>query len=166
MIDIGGGDSRVVDTLVSRGLTCLSVLDISGAALARARARLGPSAAAVKWVEADVTSEWRSDPVDIWHDRAVFHFLTNAEDRASYLTRARQQIRPGGHLVLATFAADGPAKCSGLPVVRYSPSDLAAEVGASFALETSENERHLTPSGVIQSFTFAVFRSRGAEGLG
>jgi SAM-dependent methyltransferase len=155
-----------VDRLVSRGLTCLSVLDISAAALARAKARLGPAAAGVRWIEADVTGEWRSDPVDVWHDRAVFHFLTDAEDRSRYLTRARQQIKPGGRLILATFAPDGPARCSGLPVLRYTPTELAAELGASFALERSLNERHVTPSGSVQSFTFAVFRSRGAEGHG
>ena len=158
MIDIGGGDSRLVDRLLSRGATCLSVLDISGAALARAKARVGSAAARVNWIEADVTSDWRSDPVEIWHDRAVFHFLTDPEDRSLYLTRARRQIMPGGHLVLATFAPDGPVKCSGLPVRRYSPTELAGELGASFRLEATENERHVTPAGSIQSFTFAVFR--------
>jgi hypothetical protein len=136
----------------------VSVLDVSGAALARDRRRLGTAANRVRWIDADVTSNWISEPVDFWHDRAVFHFLTEAGDRARYVERARNLIRPGGHLVLAAFAPAGPTKCSGLPVVRYDAVGLAAELGSSFTLEHAIEESHTTPVGAIQPFTYAVFR--------
>lgn len=151
-----------MDRLVARGLACVSVLDVSGAALARAKARLGRSASRVRWIEADVTSRWLIDPVDVWHDRAVFHFLTDEEDRSRYLEHARRHIRPGGHLMLATFGSNGPTTCSGLPVVRYDAAGLAAELGPSFALVSSTDESHATPAGPLQPFTYALFRVRDA----
>ena len=161
MIDIGGGDSRLVDRLVTRGLSCVSVLDLSVAALARAKARLGPSADRVRWIEADVTSRWFTDPVDVWHDRAVFHFLIDEKDRAQYTEQARRHIKPGGHLLLATFSSNGPTKCSGLPVVRYDTAGLAAELGSSFALARTIDHLHTTPAGLTQPFTYALFRLLG-----
>jgi SAM-dependent methyltransferase len=152
-----------VDRLLARGLTCLSVLDVSGAALARATRRLGAEAGVVCWIEADVTSNWQSTAVDIWHDRAVFHFLIDADDRACYLERARRLIRPGGHLVMATFAADGPSQCSGLPVRRYDVAGLADELGPSFPLVRSITHSHTTPAGRSQPFTYALFRFDGPQ---
>ena len=158
MIDVGGGDSRLVDHLVVRGVRCVTVLDISGAALARAKTRLGEKQHAVRWIEADVTSGWPPEPVDIWHDRAVFHFLTDAEDRARYLTGLRQAVKPGGNVIIATFALDGPTKCSGLPVMRYSAETMGAELGPGFALADAVTEGHRTPAGIMQSFCYGWFR--------
>ena len=137
VIDVGGGDSRVVDELLAKGLTCLAVLDISGAALGRAKARIGAPAAALTWIEADVTGEWSLSPVDIWHDRAVFHFLTALKDRECYIECARRTLKPQGTMIVATFAVDGPKMCSGLPVMRYSPETLASELGHDFTLVES-----------------------------
>jgi cyclopropane fatty-acyl-phospholipid synthase-like methyltransferase len=159
VIDIGAGDSRLVDVLVNRRLEHITVLDVSGAALARARARLGAAAAHVKWVEADVTgADWHVDPVDIWHDRAVFHFLTDPADRERYIERASSTIVPGGALIMGTFALDGPSQCSGLPVCRYSAETLAATLGPSFTLLEQVHEMHHTPAGVPQSFQWCRFR--------
>lgn len=158
MIDVGGGDSRLVDHLVARGVRCVTVLEISAAALARARARLGANQHAVRWIEADVTGDWPVEPVDIWHDRAAFHFLTDAVDRARYLTRLRQAVKPRGNVIIATFALDGPTKCSGLPVMRYSAETLGSELGPGFTLADAITERHQTPAGIVQSFCYSWFR--------
>ncbi len=158
VIDIGGGDSRFVDHLLARGFDRVSVLDISGAALARAKARLGAAQHRVTWIEADVTEAWQSASAGLWHDRAVFHFLTEAGARASYLTHLRRIVEPRGHVILATFALDGPEKCSGLPVVRYSADTLAAELGPGFGLEETLNEAHPTPFGTTQAFCYCHFR--------
>jgi SAM-dependent methyltransferase len=158
LIDIGGGDSRLVDRLVERQVRAVFVLDVSGAALARAKARLGEGQARVTWIEADVTGDWNVPTVDIWHDRAVFHFLTGADDRQRYVAHLRRAVRPGGAVVMATFALDGPAKCSGLPVVRYSPETLNVELGSEFRVEDSVGEQHRTPSGAVQSFCYTRFR--------
>lgn len=158
VIDIGGGDSRLVDALINRRLTHITVLDVSGDVLARARARLGPAASHVNWIEADVTSpDWRTDAVDIWHDRAVFHFLTHADDRARYVARATDTVVPGGALVIGTFALDGPSECSGLPVCRYSAEMLAAVFGRDFQLREQVHELHHTPTGASQSFQWCRF---------
>jgi SAM-dependent methyltransferase len=147
-----------VDRLVARGLPCVFVLDVSAAALARAQARLGAAAAGVTWIEADVTSDtWPVPRVDGWHDRAVFHFLTEASDRAAYIDRLRAAVTPGGTIVIATFGPDGPERCSGLPVQRYSPDDLAAELGSPFRLVEAVPDAHRTPSGAIQSFVYTRF---------
>lgn len=155
VIDVGGGDSRLVDTLIARGLGCLAVLDVSRAALRRAHARLGEAAAALTWIEADVTAEWAVKPMDIWHDRAVFHFLTAPEDRARYRQRLLATLKKNGSAIVATFAPDAPERCSGLPVMRYSAEMLRAELGPEFRLVESVRHEHHTPFGTIQPFTYA-----------
>jgi SAM-dependent methyltransferase len=155
VVDVGGGDSRLVDHLSAQGLDCLAVLDVSGAALRRAQARLGPAAAALTWIEADVTGNWSLNPMDIWHDRAVFHFLMESHDRRAYVGHLRRTLKTGGTAIIATFAPDGPDKCSGLPVCRYSPDRLAAELGDDFKLVESLTHRHQTPWGATQSFQYS-----------
>ena len=157
MIDIGGGDSRLVDHLVARGLRCVTVLDVSRTALDRARARLGDQAAKVTWIEADVTGSWGTAPVDIWHDRAVFHFLTEAEDRRRYVAHVRESVKPGGAVIIGTFAPDGPERCSGLPVRRYDAAGIGAELGEMFTLVETIADQHRTPGGTQQSFTYGRF---------
>ncbi|HVS61509.1 MAG TPA: class I SAM-dependent methyltransferase [Gemmatimonadaceae bacterium] len=159
IIDVGGGDSTLVDTLVERRLGRVTVLDLSGAALARARARLGSRAGEVTWLEADVTrAELGPQAYDFWHDRAVFHFLTDAEDRRAYVDQVRRSVKPGGHVLVATFAEDAPARCSGLPVVRYSADSLHSEFGPEFHMLTSEREDHRTPWGTAQPFLYCLCR--------
>jgi SAM-dependent methyltransferase len=157
VVDIGGGESRLVDELVGRGLTCVAILDVSSAALERARARLGDAANVPVWIAADVTSDWSLKPMDIWHDRAVFHFLTDTADRACYLRHLRETVKPNGAAIIATFALDGPEKCSGLPVTRYSPETLARELGGAFRLIESVHHMHRTPWDAAQSFQYSRF---------
>lgn len=157
MIDIGGGDSRLVDHLVARGLRCVTVLDVSAAALARARARLGDRAHRVTWIEADVTGSWTARQVDIWHDRAAFHFLTEAEDRQRYVEHVRHLVKPGGTMIIGTFAPQGPERCSGLPVRRYDAAALRAELGEGFTLVETVTDAHRTPSGTVQPFSYSRF---------
>jgi SAM-dependent methyltransferase len=131
IIDVGGGASTLVDDLLGSGYSAISVLDLSAAALSVAKARLGHRASEVQWLEGDITKV--SLPVgafDVWHDRAVFHFLTNKEDRAAYVETVLRSVKPNGHVIVATFSEDGPLQCSGLPVMRYSPDELHAEFGA------------------------------------
>jgi 2-polyprenyl-3-methyl-5-hydroxy-6-metoxy-1,4-benzoquinol methylase len=161
IIDIGGGISSLVDDLLAKGFTCLTVLDVSGSALQATRQRLGESASRVTWIEADITQVLLPERAySVWHDRAVFHFLTRAEDRQRYLHALRRSLKPGGHAIVATFALDGPSKCSGLDVVRYSPESLAGELGDGFALLESAKERHITPSGAEQRFVYCHFHKR------
>jgi SAM-dependent methyltransferase len=143
-----------VDILLARGSQCVTVLDISSAALTRAKARLGPAQDRVTWLEADVTGSWSVPHVDVWHDRASFHFLTDDADRAAYVAHLRAGLRKGGTLVMATFAPDGPEKCSGLPVVRYSPATLGAVLGPGFRLVESIPEAHSTPWNAKQAFSY------------
>ena len=157
IVDVGGGDSRLVDALLARGVTCITVVDVSSIALQRTQARLGDAAAAVRWVTANVTAEWTIEPVDIWHDRAVFHFLIDAEERARYRQRLAASLAPGGSAIIATFALDGPETCSGLPVSRYSPGTLAAELGDEFVLIDTCPHVHTTPWGSTQSFQYSRF---------
>jgi SAM-dependent methyltransferase len=157
VLDVGGGDSRLVDALVARALSCLAVLDISAAALERARVRLGAAGGVPTWIAADVTRDWSLDPVDIWHDRAVFHFLTDAEDRERYREHLRRTLKPGGTAIIATFALDGPERCSGLAVARYSPETLAAELGPDVQLISSCRHAHRTPAGAMQSLHYSRF---------
>lgn len=158
VLDVGGGDSHLVDALLARGLGCLAVLDISGAALARARARLGPAAEVPVWIEADVTGNWTLKPMDFWHDRAVFHFLTAPEDRNRYRARLLETLTPRGSAIIATFGPGGPEKCSGLPVQRYSPESLALELGPRLRLVESRLHLHTTPWGRTQSFQYSWLR--------
>ncbi len=157
VLDVGGGDSRLADVLASRGLDCLAVLDVSGAALHRAQERLGELAGAFTWIESDVTGSWSLKPMDIWHDRAVFHFLTTAEERARYRAHVLNTVKPGGAVIIATFAPDGPERCSGLPVARYSADALAAELGSAFRLVEAMRHDHRTPWGAVQPFVYARF---------
>ena len=164
IIDVGGGASVLVDELLAAGYRDLTVLDIADAALSPTKARLGPAAASVEWIEGDVRSARLPEArYAAWHDRAVFHFLTDASDREAYLRQVRHAVRPGGHVIVATFAEDGPTRCSGLPVVRYSSEALHAEFGKAFELVATERELHTTPSGVRQSFVYCVFRFSGEQ---
>lgn len=156
IVDVGAGASRLVDALLDAGYSALTVLDIAPAALDTARARLGDRGGAVTWVAADITAWTPPAPFDVWHDRAVFHFLTEAADRAAYRATLHAGVRPGGRVVIGTFAPDGPQKCSGLPVMRYSPDALAAELGDGFRLVDSLSEAHTTPGGAVQHFQFSV----------
>ena len=159
IIDVGGGASTLVDDLLANGYTNLSVLDLSAAALAAARNRLGAKATDVRWIEADITrANLAGNQFDIWHDRAVFHFLTAPEDRAAYVQAVFHSVKPGGHVIVATFAEDGPNQCSGLPVMRYRADELHAEFGASFSLLSHEKEAHHTPSGTVQQFVYCYCR--------
>lgn len=153
VVDVGGGASRLVDALLEEGLS-VSVLDISAAALEQARARLGERAAAVDWVVSDVTHWQPVRTYQLWHDRAVFHFLTEAADRAAYRDCLMAAVPAGGQVVIGTFALDGPERCSGLPVMRYGPESLVAALAPGFGLCEASAERHSTPAGKVQSFQF------------
>lgn len=162
IIDVGGGSSRLAAALLNRGYTNITVLDIAEAALSRARLGLGPRAANVHWIAADIT-HWQPEAqpeaqYDAWHDRAVFHFLTHASDRAKYRAALTTAVAPGGRVVLATFAPEGPERCSGLPVQRYTPEQLAQELGSGFQWQQSLRVNHPTPGGAIQAFQFSSFR--------
>lgn len=158
IIDVGGGASRLVDALVTRGYGDVTVLDLSQAALRAAQARLGGHAAQVTWIAADATVWSPQRAYDLWHDRAAFHFLTSAEDRARYVARLTQALKPGGHAIIATFAPDGPEKCSGLPIVRYDAAGLCRVLGADFALMETRAQAHVTPWCSLQKFQFSIFR--------
>lgn len=158
IVDIGGGASRLVDHLIERGFGDVTVLDLSEAALDAAKARLGDRAALVHWVVADVTTWEPAKAYDIWHDRAAFHFLTDEHDRAAYVTRLVRGLGVGGHAIIATFAPDGPDRCSGLPVMRYDAASLAQILGGAFALVHTLRHEHATPWGSQQMFQFSVFR--------
>lgn len=160
IIDVGGGTSRLVDHLLAEGFTDLTVLDIAAASLNVARKRLGSSAAAVTWLDADVTNaELPRAHYALWHDRAVFHFLTGAAARRHYVEQLRNSVVPGGHVIIATFALDGPRECSGLPVMRYSPETLAKELGNAFLLVEQTTEIHPTPLGTTQQFIYGHFQT-------
>lgn len=159
IVDVGGGASTLVDALLGSGYTNVTVLDIAPAALEVAQARLGERARAVTWYTGDVLALQLPDAsVDVWHDRAVFHFLVTPEARERYVAQVRRVLRPGGHIVLATFAEDGPLRCSGLPVARYTPQALHATFGDDFLLVSSQREGHVTPTGAVQMFTYCVCR--------
>ena len=159
VIDVGGGASTLVDDLLARGFSDLTVLDLSQTALDAARERLGEAGQVVHWLQRDITAEnLDADRYDLWHDRAVFHFLTEAADRAAYRANLERALKPGGQLIMATFAEDGPEQCSGLPVCRYSPDALAAELGPAFELLEHRRELHHTPGGKEQAFKYCRFR--------
>ncbi|KRR20027.1 class I SAM-dependent methyltransferase [Bradyrhizobium retamae] len=165
IIDIGGGASRLVDSLVEQGFEDVTVLDLSAAALAAAKRRLeshlGASAERVSWIVADATTWEPGRPYDIWHDRAAFHFLTDPADRAAYIERLKRGLKIGGHAIIATFALDGPEKCSGLPVARYDSESLGRTLGAAFKLVHTQRHEHATPWESRQAFQFSVFRREG-----
>jgi 2-polyprenyl-3-methyl-5-hydroxy-6-metoxy-1,4-benzoquinol methylase len=158
IIDIGSGASRLVDALVEKGYRDVTVLDLSESAVSIAKMRLGERAAMVNWIVADVTQWQPTRSYDLWHDRAAFHFLTEAPDRAAYIDRLTKAVRPGGHAIIGTFALDGPERCSGLPVVRYDATQLSAALTPLFALVDTRRDDHKTPWGAIQHFQFSVFR--------
>ena len=159
IIDVGGGASTLIDDLLINGYSAVTVLDLSAAALSIAKARIGLKSSTVQWLEGDITKV--SLPVhafDVWHDRAVFHFLTNREARQSYVETVLRSVKPGGHVIVATFAEDGPLNCSGLPVMRYGPNELHAEFGSPFTLVQHEREEHHTPFGTVQKFVYCYCR--------
>lgn len=162
IIDVGGGASVLADDLLTAGYVDVTVLDVSETALEISRHRLGDESDKVKWIAADI----RHVPLDrrymVWHDRAVFHFLTDASDRRAYVAQVERAVAPGGYVLIATFAEDGPATCSGLPVVRYSAESLHSEFGTAFRIVTSEHEDHRTPAGREQSFLYCLCRREEA----
>lgn len=164
VLDVGGGASRLVDGLLDRGFADITVLDLSEAALATSRDRLGARAAQVEWLAADVTLWTPGRAYDLWHDRAVFHFMTTAADRAAYVRALKAALRPGGTAIIATFALDGPETCSNLPVQRYSPQTLAETLEAlapgAFDPVEARAHAHRTPMGRSQSFQISVLRRR------
>jgi len=161
IIDIGGGASRLVDALLQDGYRNLAVLDISANALDAVKQRIGAAASAVDWIVADATTWQPVKSYDIWHDRAAFHFLTDPHDRAAYVERLRSAVAAGGHVIIATFAPDGPEKCSGLPVQRHDSASLSAELGPEFELVETRSDIHRTPWQSTQAFQFSRFRRRG-----
>jgi SAM-dependent methyltransferase len=158
IIDIGGGASRLVDNLIDRDFEDVTVLDLSEAALEATKARLGIGAKQVQWIVVDATVWEPIKAYDIWHDRAAFHFLTEDRDRAAYVARLERALKVGGYAIIATFALDGPERCSGLSVVRYDPASLGETLGQSFQLVDARRHAHATPWGTEQSFQFSVFR--------
>lgn len=161
LVDVGGGASPLAGDLIARGWTDLTVLDIAGSGLDLARAALGDRAEAVTWIVADVTA-WRPErPFGLWHDRAVFHFLTEPDQRAQYRQALDAGLAPGGWLVMGAFGPQGPERCSGLPVRRWSADELAEELGPAFALRRASEELHRTPGGAAQSFTWTLFERLG-----
>jgi hypothetical protein len=160
IIDIGGGASRLADALLTLGYHDLTVLDIAESGLAKSKARLGIQADKLSWVVADIT-QWQPQRTwQVWHDRAVFHFLTEPEAQDAYIAALKRGTVAGSNVIMATFALNGPERCSGLPVQRYSPATLAMRLGADFALYSESEESHATPFGTNQQFQYAAFRRR------
>lgn len=163
IIDVGGGEATLVDDLLDRGYRNLAVLDVSQTALDVAKARLGERAGAVDWLCGDVTTfPFTRHQYDVWHDRAVFHFLTDPKDRAAYVRQVTHAVKPGGHVIVATFGPEGPTKCSGLDVVRYDPDALHDQFGANFRLLRHLTEMHRTPAGATQQFTYCYCKTSEA----
>lgn len=159
IIDVGGGESTLVDDLLARGFAHLTVLDISDTAIAECNKRLGAAADRVRWIVSDVTrAEFERGAYDVWHDRAVFHFLTAPEQRAAYVRQVAQAVKPGGYVIVSTFGPEGPTKCSGLDVVRYDADHLHVQFGAHFRPVESREEIHTTPAGKIQQFLYCMCR--------
>ena len=155
IIDVGAGESTLVDDLLVRGYSNLTVLDISQTAITGSRKRLGDAAERVRWMVADITeAELEPSVFDVWHDRAVFHFLTNAADRKAYVRQVVRSVRRGGHVIVSAFGPEGPTRCSGLEVVRYEAESLHAEFGATFRLISSSRQLHETPFGTTQQFLY------------
>ncbi|CAG0934028.1 hypothetical protein PLCT1_02562 [Planctomycetaceae bacterium] len=166
ILDVGAGSSTLVDGLLASGYRHLTVLDLSPAALSQARQRLGQAAGSVDWREADVLSaSFDEGTFDVWHDRAVFHFLTDPADRVRYVDQVRRAVHPDGFVLIATFAEDGPTRCSGLDVRRYSATELHGEFGADFQVVASQREDHVTPWGAVQAFMYCACRYRPGQAV-
>ena len=158
ILDVGGGASTLVDDLLLDGYRGVAVLDISGTALKASQNRLGSRSASASWLEGDILTVPLSPAFyDVWHDRAVFHFLSSPEERSIYVDQARHALKRGGHLIIGTFASDGPEKCSGLNVVRYEPDQLSTVFGPRFSLNETRRQVHRTPDGRHQSFVYCHF---------
>ena len=159
IIDVGGGASRLVDSLLENDFVNVTVMDLSGAALNAAKKRLGGASNKVQWIERNILHYLLpAQGIDLWHDRAVFHFLIEEADRRSYVEAVLDSVKLGGHVIIATFSEDGPEQCSGLPVRGYSPSSLLAELGPAFELLGHEKESHQTPIGKMQNFIYCHFK--------
>ena len=159
ILDVGGGASTLPDDLLAKGFKNITVLDLSSEALKAYKGRLGNQAHQVRWIEADVTrASLQPDHHDLWHDRAVFHFLIERDDRQKYIHNCGRALKGGGHVLMATFGPNGPLKCSGLEIVRYSPESLGKEFGAAFRLERHVIEIHKTPFDTTQEFLYGLFR--------
>jgi 2-polyprenyl-3-methyl-5-hydroxy-6-metoxy-1,4-benzoquinol methylase len=159
IMDVGGGESTLVDDLFARGFQNITVLDVSQVAIEAAKKRLGDLAERVHWLVADITqAELQPQAYEVWHDRAVFHFLTAPQDRVAYLRQVARSVTPGGHVIVSTFGLQGPAKCSGLDVVRYDAESLQKEFGTTFRLVESTTGLHKTPFGTTQQFLYCCFR--------
>lgn len=159
IIDVGGGSSSLAADLFEQGFADVSVLDISAKALEKSKARLGKRAAQIEWIEADITQvSLPENHYDVWHDRAVFHFLTAAEDRQKYVEQVLRSLKVGGHIIVASFGENGPQKCSGLDVVRYNPETMHNEFGNNFNLVESLSETHETPFQTTQEFIYCYCR--------
>jgi len=160
IIDIGGGASTLVDDLLRMGFPDVTVLDLSAGALEQTRQRMGAASESVHWMEGDVTTaKLKPEHYDLWHDRAMFHFLSGASERSAYVAAATRAVKQHGLLILAAFALDGPAKCSGLPVERYGPQELAGQFPA-FAMLESRRDGHRTPAGILQNFTYVLMQKK------
>ena len=159
IIDIGAGESTLVDDLLARRYENITVLDVSQTAVDVTKRRLGLLARQVKWIVADITQvQLESFAYDVWHDRAVFHFLTSIEQRAAYVRNVAKAVKPGGHVIVSTFGSEGPTKCSGLEVMRYNAESLHGEFGPRFRLVESSKELHHTPFGTTQQFLYCYCR--------
>jgi ubiquinone/menaquinone biosynthesis C-methylase UbiE len=158
ILDVGGGASRLVDRLLEDGHTTVGVIDVAENGLRKCRNRLGSDAESVEWILSDVITWVPSERWDVWHDRAVFHFLVDERDRSRYLHVLKRALASSGHVILATFGPDGPERCSGLPTVRYSVNTMRETLGSGFELEDSQIEEHRTPSGSTQQFLYCRFQ--------
>ncbi len=164
VIDVGGGESTLVDDLLARGYENITVLDVSQTAVDADRKRLGEASDRVHWLVADISKvDLQPSAYDVWHDRAVFHFLTAKSDRAAYIGQVVRSVRPGGHVIISTFGPEGPTKCSGLEVVRYDAESLHREFGVHFRLLESSKELHRTPFGTVQQFLYCYCRVESAR---
>lgn len=160
IIDVGGGASKLSGILLDRGYKDLTVLDISRGSIERARLQFGSKNKHITWIEADVTTFNFTKKFDIWHDRAVFHFLTEPLDRERYVSSVNNALKPGGYLIISSFGLEGPPKCSGLKIVRYSPETLSSEFGDGFELLETMDEIHTTPSQIQQQFIYCRFKKQ------
>ena len=159
LLDVGGGSSTLVDHLLKEGFTNITVLDLAAEALVQSQKRLGDAASRAQWIEADITVWQPSRRYDLWHDRAVFHFMIDPALRSQYIKVLKGALTPGGHVVIATFGPDAPTRCSGLDVCRYSAADLNAVLGPTFRFVRSEVEEHITPAGRTQQFLYGLWRT-------